>query len=169
MKILFKNTTQYTKENCNQFIEFNTKKYGKRDFIKMALLTICIAYILIFNLIHKNWLFIIIALLLGIIFYLFYQNQLQKKEKSKKKVKEFTFFFYERYIKIKYKRQFERLSYFSLYKIFETKQYFYLYLDEKSSLILDKKGFSIGTAEGFSKFIKEKCPFKFSKESERMK
>lgn len=164
MKILFKNTTKYTKENCDNFIEFHSNKYGKKELLKIGLVGICILYILIFNIIYKNWSLVLGALGIGIILYLFQQFKIEKNNKRKKKVKEYTFYFYEKHIKIKCRRQFERLKYFQLYKIFETDEYFFLYLDEKSSLILNKSGFEVGTPKQFAKFIKGKCPFKYRDE-----
>jgi len=164
MKVLFKNTTKYTKENCENFVEFHSNKYGKKELLKMMLLGICILYILIFNIIYKNWILVLAAIVLAGIIYLMEKNKSEKKAKKKEKVKEFTFYFYEKHIKIKYKKDFERLKYFNLHKIFETDEYFFLYLDEKSSLILNKEGFEVGTAKGFSKFIKSKCPLKYRNE-----
>lgn len=163
MKVLFKNTTRYTKENCNNFIKFHTNKYGKKELIRMLLATLMILYILIFNIVYKNWLLVLGLIALGGIVYLITNYRNEKKAKKKSKVKEFSFYFYEKYIKIKYRKEFERLTYFNLHKIFETEQYFYLYVDEKSSLILNKDGFEIGTPEEFSKFIKGKCPLKYKK------
>lgn len=164
MKVLFKNTTKYTKENTNNFVEFHSNKYGKKELLKMIIFGICILYIFIFNIVYKNWLLVLGAIGVGLIIYLIERYKKVKKNKAKNKVKEFTFYFYEKYIKIKYKRNFERLKYFQLHKIFETEEYFFLYLDEKSSLILSKEGFEIGTVKGFSKFIKAKCPFKYKNE-----
>ena len=48
-----------------------------------------------------------------------------------------------------------------LYKIFETNEFFYLYLDSRHSLILDKSGFTKGTPTEFKDFIKKKCPLKY--------
>ena len=81
-----------------------------------------------------------------------------------KKQKEFTFYFYKSYIKVKCGRKFDRLKYFELHKIFETKEYFFLYTDEEHSLIISKDGFEIGTAKQFAEFIKRKCPLKYKKE-----
>lgn len=164
MKVLFKNTTKYTKENTNNFIEFHSNKYGRKELIRLILIMLCIMYILIFNIIYKNWILVLGAIVVGLIIYLIEKNKSEKKAKKRERVKEFTFYFYEKYIKIKYKRNFERLKYFHLHKIFETDEYFFLYLDEKKSLILSKDGFEIGTAKGFSKFIKNKCPFKYRNE-----
>jgi hypothetical protein len=165
MKILFKNTTKYTKENCNNFLEFHTNKYGTREFIKMIIVVIGVMYILVFNIIYKNWLSILGGIIIFGILYLIEKNNFKNEEKNRNKVKEFTFYFYEKHIKIKCKKQFERLKYFQLHKIFETEEYFFLYLDEKKSLILSKEGFEIGTAKAFSKFIKNKCPFKYKNEN----
>ena len=78
--------------------------------------------------------------------------------------KEFTFIFYKRYIKLKYARKYDIIPYFKIYKIFETKEYFYLYTDENHSLILSKDGFEIGTPRKFTEFIKKKCPLKYRNE-----
>ena len=69
MKVLFKNTTKYDKENCNNFMDFHTNKYGKKELIKYILMFIGFLYILIFNIIYKNWYFILAVLLLGILIY----------------------------------------------------------------------------------------------------
>ena len=127
----------------------------------MILFGLCILYILIFNIAYNNWLLVLGAIAVIGIVYLIDKNKSEKKAKKRQKVKEFTFYFYEKHIKIKYRRDFERLKYFQLHKIFETDEYFFLYLDEKNSLILSKQGFEIGTAKGFSKFIKNKCPLKY--------
>lgn len=163
MKILFKNTTKYTKENCNNFLEFNTNKYGKKELLKMILFGICILYILIFNIVYKNWLLVLGTILLSGMIYLIEKKKSVKQQRNKNKEKEFTFYFYEKHIKIKYRREFERLKYFQFHKIFETDEFFFLYLDDKKSLILSKNGFEIGNPKEFSKFIKNKCPFKYKK------
>ena len=159
-----KNTTKYTKENCNNFIKFHSNKFGKKELIRIVLISIGVLYILIFNIINRNWILVLSGILVGGVIYLIEKKKAIKEAKQKKKVKEFTFYFYEKYIKIKQKMQFERLKYFELHKIFETDEYFFLYLNEKQSLILNKEGFEVGTAKGFSKFIKSKCPLKYKNE-----
>lgn len=160
MKVLFKNTTKYDKENCDNFVNFHNNKYGKKELIKIILMSICALYMFIYNMALKNWLFLIVVILICIGIY-FIAKRKKENKKEKQKNKEFTFFFHERYIKIKYKRQFERMHYFEIKKIFETSENFFLYTDEKHSLILDKEGFSVGTPKEFSEFIKRKCPFKY--------
>ena len=53
MKVLFRNTTKYDKENCNSFIKFHSEKYGKKELIRLALIAIAMIYIAIFNIIYK--------------------------------------------------------------------------------------------------------------------
>lgn len=169
MKILFKNNTKYTREKYNDFIEFHKNKYGKKVIANILIISICILYILIFNIINKNWLLILSVLIIGIILYIANNLKTTKETSKNKKMinkqKEFTFFFYKNYIKIRCGRKFDRLKYFELYKVFETKEYFFLYTDETHSLIISKDGFEIGTAKGFSEFIKKKCLLKYKKET----
>lgn len=167
MKILFKNITKYDKENRNNFKMFHAEKYGVRDLLKFIIIAICIIYIFIFNLISKNWPLILGIILLGVLLYFMNTIKLSETQKTKKKIKQYTFYFYEKYIKIKYKRQFERMRYFEIKKIFETEENFFLYTDENHSLILDKEGFEIGTPKEFVGFIKRKCPFKYSNEKNK--
>ena len=169
MKILFKNTTKYDKENRENFINFHKNKYGTKELIKAILISIPISYIIIFNVINMGWYSLLILIPLGILVYYIYKYA-EKKKKSKKKKqknKDFTFFFYERHIKIKCKRQFERMTYFEIKKVFETDENFFLYTDDKKSMILDKEGFEIGTSKGFAEFIKKKCPLRYRKEESK--
>lgn len=168
MKILFKNTTKYTKENYNAFIEFHQNKYGVKTLIKIGLIFLCLIYIVFLNIIKGNWKLILILLVFGGLIYIFNNLRIQKQtnnnKKTIKKQREFTFYFYEKYIKIKCGRKFDRIKYFELYKIFETKEYFFLYTDEEHSLIISKDGFEIGTSKEFAEFIRRKKPLKYKKE-----
>lgn len=165
MKALFKNITKYNKENCNNFINFHTNKYGKKELIKYILMLVVFIYIFISNIIYKNWYFLLALILIGILIYFTSKQKQEKKRKERKKVKEYTFFFYKRYIKIKYRREYDRILYFNIKKIFETDKNFFLYTDDTHSLILDKDGFVIGNEKDFSEFIKKKCPFKYSNQT----
>ena len=169
MKILFKNTTKYDKENRENFMNFHQKKYGKKELIKGIFLIAALSYIVLFNLININWysLLIFIPLGIGIYFVYKYVDEKKKKKKKKQRNKEFSFFFYERHIKIKCKRQFERMTYFDIKKVFETEENFFLYTDDTHSLILDKDGFEIGNEKDFVEFIKRKCPFKYRNQEEK--
>lgn len=165
MRVLFKNTTKYDKENCNNFINFHSNKYGKRELVKFIIVAIVLIYIFIFNIIYNNWYFFIIGATVIALISLINRKNNTNQKKTKKKLKQYTFYFYDRYIKIRYRRQFDRMLYFQIKKIFETEENFFLYTDDKHSLILDKDGFEIGSVEEFSKFIRKKCPFKYNNEN----
>ena len=138
MKILFKNTTEYNRENYDEFIKFHQEKFGLKTLIKVGIIALCILYIIIMNLIYKNLMGVGIILLIGLIVYglnkLQVSGQNQDIKKNIKSKKKFTFYFYEKYIKVKCGRKFQRIMYFELYKIFQTEEYFFLYL---GSSILD--------------------------------
>lgn len=74
-------------------------------------------------------------------------EKVNKEYHSDKITKEqtFTFSFYNNYFKIYTKREYSIVYYRELYKIFETDTFFYLYLDNSYSLLLDKSGFKKGT------------------------
>ena len=90
-------------------------------------------------------------------------EEVNKDYHSDKITKEqsFTFSFYNTYFKVFTKREYSVIYYRELYKIFETDTFFYLYLDNRHSLLLDKSGFKKGTPITFRDFIKKKCPFKY--------
>lgn len=169
MKIIFKNNTKYTRERYNAFIEFHRNKYGKKIILKAILIALCLLYIIIINIMHLNWKVILLILGIGGTIYLLNNIRIGKQTTNNKKVvkkqKEFSFYFYEKFIKIKCGRKFDRLRYFEIHRVFETKDYFFLYTDEEHSLIVSKEGFEIGTARGFSEFIKKKCLLKYRKEN----
>ena len=167
MKALFKNITKYDKENRNNFINFHANKYAKKELIKYILMFIVFLYILIFNIIYKNWYFLLALILVGIVIYFSSKQKEDKRRKERKKIKEYTFYFYKMYIKVKYKKEYDRIFYFKIKKIFETDKNFFLYTDDTHSLILDKEGFVIGSAEKFQEFIKKKCPFKYRNETKQ--
>ena len=59
--------------------------------------------------------------------------------------------------------EYSTMKYYKLKKVFETKKYFYLYIDKRHAFILDKNGFKKGDITTFSDFIKKKCLFKYKK------
>lgn len=168
MKLLFKNNTKYTKANYHAFIEFHKNKFGVRMLMKIGILLLCLGYIVIVNAMSHNWKGILIFILIGVILYFlqYIKENRQEKNNNKmlKKSNNFTFYFYEKYIKIRCGRKFDRLRYFEIHKVFETKQYFFLYTDESHSLILHKEGFEIGTSKDFAEFMRKKYPLKYKRE-----
>ena len=123
-------------------------------------------YCIVLNIIQKNILFILLFLTMLILTFVFRmylpvkRYQYTKKKLAKNKQTNFNFSFFKFHFTVNKKS----ILYFKLYKVFETKDYFYLYVNEESAVLVAKNGFKIGTAEEFSEFIKKKCLFKYSKQ-----
>ncbi len=165
-EILFKNITKYTTKNYNQFIEFHNKKFSFSNILYTIIMIVLLIYCIILNIQQKELYLILMftALLIGFLFFKIYfpMKRYQKTQNKLSKFKEtgFVFSFYDLYFLIDKKP----IYYLKLYKIFEIKDYFYLYLTPDYAMIVNKKGFEIGTAEEFSKFIRKKCLFKYRKQ-----
>ena len=54
-----------------------------------------------------------------------------------------------------------KLRYYKIYRAYENKNYFYLYLNKDYAFIIEKSGFIIGNKDEFRNFIKSKFRFKF--------
>lgn len=165
MKPIFKNTTKYSKEIYMKFLEFHNQKYGLKYQIYTILFIILLIYCIIINIKYQNIIpAIIFTIVLGLVIYQRYFSQIKiiKKELKSEQIEkenQFTFYFYEKYFKIRNKQLNDKVKYKQLYKIHETEEYFYLYIDHTHSYILYKKGFTQGEPEEFYKFIKSKKLF----------
>lgn len=167
MKPLFKNITKYNSKNYNQFVKFHGEKFNFSYNMYTLVMAILLIYCIILNIIEKNILFILLFLtILVLTFVIRMYLPMKRYQKTKKKYAEnkensFSFTFYKFYFTVD-KRTF---SYSRLYKVFETKDYFYLYVNDENAVLVSKTGFKMGTAEEFSEFIKKKCLFKYSKQA----
>ena len=167
MKPLFKNITIYNSKNYNQFIKFHGEKfnfsYNAYTFVMLALILYCI----ILNIIQRNFVLMLlfVAMFVFMIIFRIYlpskRYQKTKKKFAEKKQNNVTIDFFKFYFKIEQRVY----PYLKLYKVFETKDYFYLYIDEENAVLVDKNGFKLGTADDFTDFIKKKCLFKYSKQA----
>ena len=161
--ILYKNITTYTNSNYAKFLNFHNDKYEFSYNFYTIVMSILFCYCIIVNIKNKNVLstLIFLLVLIGFIFTRFY-FPIRRLKKTKNNIKKkststHTFLFYNYYLKV----DIETLYYFKLYKVFETKDCFYLYINQDYALMLDKKGFKIGTVDEFRNFIKKKCLFKY--------
>ena len=168
MKPLFKNTTIYNSKNYNQFIQFHGQKFNFSYNSYTLVMLILMLYCLILNILEKNILFILLFLVMLILTILFRmyiplkRYQKTKKQYAKNKQSSYSFSFYNFHFTVG-KRA---ILYFKLYKVFETKDYFYLYIDKENAILVSKTGFKLGTSEEFSDFIKKKCLLKYKKVSD---
>ena len=86
-------------------------------------------------------------------------SEVSKEYKSDKiqKEKKYTFKFYEKFFTIEDFKEILKMRYYKLYKVFETADFFYLYIDKTHSFLIDKSKFKNDKSAEFSTFIKKKC------------
>ncbi len=168
MKVLFKNKTKYSKEIYEEFLGFHQEKYGTRYYAYTALIAIALLFGIILQMQSKHYwiaLLTIFILALFLVWRIYNPTKIIQKEMKSKKIEkeqEFIFKFFNKKFYIYSKKLNRYVYYWQIRKVFETEEFFYLYLDKTHALLLDKKGFEIGNNQDFSKFMKQKCKFRFS-------
>ena len=166
MEILFKNKTKYTKQIYQKYLEFHQNKFGLKYKFITILVFLLLSFCFIINLKYSNYntAFVFIIALISFFIYIFFAptKKIQKELKTEKfeKEKEFTFTFYNNFFVISDKKNSEKIKYWKLYKIYETKEFFYLYINKSHALLLDKSSFSKGNISEFFKFIRKKIWYK---------
>lgn len=167
LKILFKNTTKYSQQIYKKFLEFHKNKFNFSYTLYTAIVLIAIFFCLAMQVKYHNYnIAILLAISLSCFFlwrFLHPMSEVRKDFNSDKiqNEKEFTFNFYEKYFKIRDKNKYEIVKYRNLYKVFETTEFFYLYIDKTHAYLVSKSGFTKGTSLEFVNFIKKKCRFRF--------
>lgn len=164
MKILFKNTTIYTKEEMDRFQNFHINRNKRKYILWLLSLNILFFILLILNLLYKNWYAIGGIIFIVAIMYAYYfriNPKIMQKNNKQQLCREFTFYFGEQYLEIKGIKENNKIFYYKFRRVYETKNNFYLYLDNQYSILINKNGFIIGSAEEFKKFIKKKLIFKY--------
>ena len=168
LKILFKNVTKYDKEVYTDFLKFHQKIFGLRYSLYTAFIIGMLLILLAMQIhVHNMNIAIIICFCIAGFFlwrFLHPVSEVSKEFNSEKiqNEKEFTFIFHEKNFKVRENNKLETyiIKYKELYKVFETDNFFYLYIDKTHSLLINKTGFTIGNSEDFSKFIQKKCKYK---------
>ena len=162
LKILFKNKTTYSEDVYNEFLEFHRKKFGLKfasfNICIIALILTCIVYLVSYRNYTSAIMFCIILTVFIFLRYFKPALEVSNDYKSEKisNNSTFTFTFYDKYFTVKEKNDIYKSKYRNLYKIFETDNYFYLYIDKNHSFLLDKTGFIVGNSNDFNKFILHK-------------
>lgn len=169
LKILFKNKTKYTKEIYKNFVEFHSSKYNTKYNLFTTTIIFLILFCIILQISYKYYLIAFLTCIIFTCFCLyrfFYPISVVKKELKGETIKEeksFTFKFYDKYFTVSNRNNLNIVKYYKLRKAFETKEFFYLYLDKSHAFLLNKKNFLIGNPEDFSKFLKKKCFMRFKR------
>ncbi len=161
LKILFKNTTKYSKEIYKSFLQFHIKKF-RNSYLLYTLVIFLLFLFLIFSLIqYKNFataVTIIIALLIFFIYRYIQPINIVKKELESEKIQKeqsFTFKFYDTHFSVENRHEIQNANYSKLYRVYKYKSFYYLYIDKTHAYILDKNSFN-QNEHLFSSFLKEK-------------
>ena len=72
-----------------------------------------------------------------------------------------TFIFYDKNLEVQNNNGSFTYRYFMFHKIFETEDFFYLYVTKENAFLVAKDSFTYGTKENFSNFIKNKCKLRY--------
>lgn len=167
LKILFKNKTKYSEEAYDKFLTFHKNKYKFSYTLYSALVMIALFYCISMQIIYHNLtLAITLCIAMSLFFLWRYLRPLSEVSRDYKsdtiqQQKSFTFTFYENYLVIRNNLHYESVKYLNLYRIFETSEFFYLYIDKRHSYIVSKSGFFKGSSSDFSNFIKKKYFWKY--------
>ncbi len=169
LKILFKNKTKYTKDVYKEFLGFHSKKYHFSYTLFTATFIFLILFCIVLQVSYDYYLLALISCIAFTCFCLyryFHPISVVTKElkgETIKNEKSFTFKFYNKYFKVQDDSQSDIVKYYQIRKAFETKEFFYLYLDRTHAFILNKENFLVGKPADFSTFIKKKCILRFKK------
>ncbi len=151
------------------FLTFHISKY---KLMNVSYTVIVVALILFLLILQVNYHYYHIAILscLGLTFFILWRLfhplfEVSKEYESDKIKKEmtFTFKFYDKFFTVEDTKEISKVKYYKLYHIFETSNFFYLYLDKKHAFLIDKSQFKKGNPFDFSSFIKKKCWWNFKK------
>lgn len=142
---------------------FHNKKY---HFAYIAYTVFVLSFLLLFLIIQVKSHNLTLAFLAccGLTFFILWRffrpvSDVKKEYKSDKiqKQTKFTFKFYHKLFTIEDDKQISTIKYYQLYRVFETRDFFYLYIDKSHSFLIDKSCFKKNSPDNFSKFIKKKC------------
>ena len=167
LKVLFKNRTKYSEEVYNQFLEFHRNKFKFSYTLYTALIMIALFYFISMQVIYHNLtLAIVLCIVMSVFFLWRYLKPISEVSKDYKsdtiqQQQSFTFLFYSNHFIIRNNMCYESIKYSNLHRIFETNDFFYLYIDKRHSYIISKSGFLKGTSNDFASFIKKKNFFKY--------
>lgn len=161
---MIKNKTTYTKENFIEFQKYHYFHHLKIARIMFSLLGIFFCIISIVGITWEDYIFSIIELLLGIFLLLEFNTPLLPTLQAKHILKsdsmiigmENAITFHKDMIEAVNSRSTSKLPYEEIYCYSENKNFFYIYLNKMSAILVDKKGMTKGTVEELSTLLQEK-------------
>lgn len=162
-ELLVKNETEYTYDRYLKLNKFNMYSRQKVTFIILIVSIVVILLCGIFMLLVGDYSDAALYLTLSVIFTIFcvFLPSIQTKKifKSDSILKENiknTFEFYADRIQVSNKKSNSTLEYKDLYKVYEVKDAFYIYLNRVQVFIVSKDCFEIGDTEKLRTLLMEK-------------
>ena len=172
MEKLYENKTKYTDKEYNAFLKSYKEEFSKSDILYMLFNIFFFGMCMLFAF-KEDEKVLGITLLIGILAYIWFKiirpmKSVKKDQKSHKVSGHFinNYEFYKNYFKVENSEGKTQIAYFKLYRVVETKAYYYIYISREYAFIVSKLGFTKGNPEEFSKFIKTKV---FTKYKNRIK
>lgn len=170
-KELFHNQTTYTYEEYLKLNQFNLYHAKKAGCIFVAVCIILILVCAIVLAILGNYFNAMLYFLIDIVFFLFliFLPKLQSKKiyHSDKILKDNIkndFSFYEEEIEVTNIKSTSHIQYTDIYKIYETKDAFYFYINRIQVFIVTKSGFQEeNSLQEIREFLQRKCPENYKK------
>jgi len=167
MNKLFENVTTYTANAYVEFLRFHKKNnnplYIAYTVLWSLLLLVCT--ILAFGSGARiQGVVITIILVCFVIYRLAHPKMVIDKEFKSDKLSgnnTNTFEFYDNHFEVSNKNGSFNYKYFMLHKIYETPEYFYLYVSKENAFLVSKYAFSLGNAKEFATFMKVKCSSRY--------
>ncbi len=169
MEKLFENKTTYNQDTYIDFLKFHNKTYNLSYILYTVFWALLLILCIYLSFGSKNRIqgVVLTIILICFVFYrLYHPRMIVNKEIKSEKISTNntnTFSFFDKSFEVKNNNGSFIYKYFMLYKVFETSDFFYLYVTRENAFLISKNTFSLGTPEDFSKFIKKKCKFKYKK------
>ena len=167
MEKIFENKTKYTDKEYNAFLKSYKEEFTKTEIAYMLFNIFFFGMCMIFAF-KENEKILACALLIGLLAYIWLKiirptKAVKKDQKSHKVSGHFVnnYEFYKNYFKVENTDGNAQIFYLKLYRVVETNAYFYIYISREYAFIVSKLGFTKGTPEEFSKFIKQKVFTKY--------
>lgn len=164
---LFVNKTVYTKENYIEFLEFHNKKYNFSYMAYSIIWTIIFLFCIIVAFgseLRLQGVLITIILICFVSYRIIRPKLIVQREMSSDKLDKNnvnTFTFYDKYFEVKNNNGKFNYKYMMICKVFETENFFYLYVSKENAFLIFKNTFSLGSSEDFGDFMKHKRGWKY--------
>lgn len=167
MDTLFENKTKYSQKEYNAFVESYRKEYEKSDMAWLIFNFIFFGACMILAFLEKE-IVLGILILIGLTIYFWFKiikpiKDVERDKNSNKTSGHFVngYAFYKNFFKVENVDGKAQIFYIKLYRVVETKTDFYIYISRQYAFIVSKFGFTKGTSEEFSKFLKKKMFTKY--------